>query len=78
MATFSALELLVTVTVTSASTATSLELVWACVLSVVVTLLAVPPRLVPSIETVTVHVPDVERVVTLLIVYANGDLRQTR
>jgi hypothetical protein len=78
MATFSALELLVTVTVTSASTATSLALVWACVLSVVVTLLAVPPRLVPSIETVTVHVPDVERVVTLLIVYANGDLRQTR
>ena len=52
----------------SSPAATTLADACACVASLVETLLAVPPSGVPLIETVTVQVPAVDRVVTLVIV----------
>jgi hypothetical protein len=64
---------LLNVIVTSWSAATLFAVVCACVCSVTLTALAVPPSAVVSIFTVAVAVPDVHLLVTLVILNANGD-----
>tara|TARA_R110000782_G_scaffold184972_1_gene275264 strand:- start:374 stop:613 length:240 start_codon:yes stop_codon:yes gene_type:complete len=51
---------------------------WACVVSVELTLLAVPPRAVVLILNVIVHVPDALRVVVFSMVPAKGQARTSR
>lgn len=62
----------------SSPTANVFEVEWDCSSSVVETLLAVPPRAVEFIFVVSVQVPLVHLVVTLVIVPAYGRFKKTR